>query len=203
MGNKLMIIGLTGGIASGKTTVAKLFAGMGAAVLDADKISHKALFKNSRCYNKIVKRFGLDILDAYCEINRKKLAEFGFKNKTGQIALCAIIHPWVFEYIDKKIKLCKKNKDLKLLIVEAVLLIESGLYKKMDKIIVVKVNKSQQLLRAKLARNMDAELAKQRMRYQLKLAQKIKYADYLIDNRGTFKNTESQVKKIVVQLFKD
>ncbi|MFH1062080.1 MAG: dephospho-CoA kinase [Candidatus Omnitrophota bacterium] len=200
--NKLMVIGLTGGLASGKTTVAKLFAGFGAAVLDADKISHRALFKNSRCYNKIVKRFGRKILNDNGKINRKKLAELAFKNKTEQAALCAIIHPWVFEYIDKKIKLYKKNKELKLLMVEAVLLIESGLYKKMDKIVVVKASPSQQLLRAKLNRNMDEESAKQRMRYQLKLARKIKYADYLIDNQGAFKNTEFQVKKIVVQLLK-
>lgn len=199
--NKLIVIGLTGGLASGKTTTANLFARFGAVVLDADKISHKALFKNSFCYSKIVKRFGRKILENNGKINRKLLAELAFKNKTEQAALCAIIHPWVFEYIDKKIKFYKKNKAIKLLIVEAVLLIESGLYKKMDKVILVKASQRQQILRAKLNRNMDAESAKQRMQYQLNYAQKIKYADYCIDNQGTFKNIEFQVKKIVDKLL--
>ncbi|MBU1045012.1 MAG: dephospho-CoA kinase [Candidatus Omnitrophica bacterium] len=201
MDSKLIVIGLTGGLASGKSTAAKMFTAFGAIILDADRIGHKTLAKNSKCFKKIVKRFGNRILDCNGTINRGSLAKVAFKNSANQKALCAIIHPWIFEYIDKKIKLYQKNKDVRLLIVEAVLLIESGLFEKMDKNIVVKSNQAQQLLRAKLNRNMDKEAAKQRMQYQLKLADKIKYADYVIDNRGTFKNTESQVKKIVVKLL--
>ncbi|MBU1088016.1 MAG: dephospho-CoA kinase [Candidatus Omnitrophica bacterium] len=203
MNNKLRVIGLTGGLASGKSTVAKMFADLGAVTLDADLIGHKALGQNSPCYEKIKKRFGSKVLDDNGTINRKKLAEVAFKNTKEQKALCAIIHPWVFDYIDKKIIFYHKDKDLKLLIVEAVLLIESGLYRKMDLNIVVKAKQSQQLLRTKLNRNMDGKSAKQRMRYQLKQSEKIRYADYVIDNRGTFKNTESQVKKIAVKLLKN
>ncbi len=202
MDNKLKVIGLTGGLASGKSTAAQMFAALGAEILDADKIGHKALAKNSRCYKKIVERFGDKILDCNRKIDRSNLAQIAFKNSANQKALCAIIHPWIFEYIDKKIKFYRKNKNINLLIVEAVLLIESGLHKKMDGIIVVKADKSQQISRVNLNRKMNKNAARQRMRYQLSLVKKIKYADYLIDNRGTFKNTESQVNKLAAELLK-
>jgi len=202
MNNKLKVIGLTGGIASGKSTVAEMFFALGAEIIDADKVGHKALAKNSRCYKKIIKYFGDKIVDCNGQIDRAALAQIAFRNTVNQEALCAIIHPWVFEYIDKKIKFYRKNKNIKLLIIEAVLLIESGLHKKMDSIMVVKADKSQQISRARLNREMNENSIKQRMKYQISLAKKIKYADYVIDNQGTFKNTELQVNKFVAKLLK-
>ncbi len=201
--NSLKVIGLTGGLASGKTTVGQSFANFGAVVLDADKIARRALYKNSKYYKQIVVRFGRGIIDQNGTINRGKLAEIAFKNKKEQKALCDLTHPWVFDYVEKKIKTYKNDKDVKLLIIEAALLIESGLYKKMDKIVLVLADESQQLSRAKLTRNMDVKLAEKRMQYQMSSAKKNKYSDYVIDNRGAFENIEEQVKKIIEKILKD
>ncbi len=192
----MIIIGLTGGLASGKTRIAKMFADLGAEVLNADSIAHRALYKSTYCYKLIVGKFGKSILNPDKSINRKKLARLAFINKKKQQQLCSIIHPWVFDYIRGKIKKTEKNKAVQAIVVEAVLLIESGLYKEMDKIIVVRATTEQQLLRAVLKRKMTHAQAKQRMRFQLGFAQKSKYADYIIDNRGSLKDTEKKVKKI-------
>ena len=98
------------------------------------------------------------------------------------------------DYLDKAIKRYRRDKKAKVIVVEAVLLIESGLHKKMDKIIVVKANKSQQLLRLRQNKKMSAAQAKQRMNFQLKFKDKSKYADHIIDNRHAIKDTEVQVK---------
>jgi dephospho-CoA kinase (EC 2.7.1.24) len=91
-----MIIYLTGGIATGKSTVAKIFSELGAYVLDADKMAHKVIMKGTQAYNKIVEIFGKDILDENGEIDRKKLGKIVFKDKTLLAKLEEIVHPEVF-----------------------------------------------------------------------------------------------------------
>ncbi|MFH1093185.1 MAG: dephospho-CoA kinase [Candidatus Omnitrophota bacterium] len=192
----MIIIGLTGGLASGKTRIARMFAALGAQVLDADAIAHRALFKNTHCYKQVIRKFGRSILNTDGSINRKKLARLAFVSNKKQQHLCSILHPWVFTYIREKIKKAEKNKTAKAIVVEAVLLIESGLYKEMDKILLVRSTRAQQIARAALKRKMTSVQAKQRMRFQLLFVQKSKYADYIVDNRGVLKDTEKKVKKI-------
>ncbi len=192
----MIVIGLTGGLASGKTRIAKMFAELGAEVLNADAIAHRALYKNTHCYKQVIGKFGKSILNPDDSINRKKLARLAFISDKKQKQLCSIIHPWVFAYIREKIKKTEKNKAVKAVIIEAVLLIESGLYKDMDKILLVMSTAAQQISRAALKRKMTQAQAKQRMRFQFGFAQKSKYADYIIDNRGALKDTEKKVKKI-------
>jgi len=192
--DNMVMVGITGSMGSGKTTVAKMFGRLGAAVLDADAIAHRALYKNTRVYRQILKRFGRTVLNRDRSINRKKLASTAFRSSQEQRQLCAIVHPWVFAYIDKKIKGLKRKKSIKAVIVEAVLLIESGLYRRVDKTVVIKATQAQQRMRAMKKRKMTLSQVKERMRFQLPLSIKIKYADYVIDNRGTLSNTERQVK---------
>ncbi|MCG2712438.1 MAG: dephospho-CoA kinase [Candidatus Omnitrophica bacterium] len=192
----MIIIGLTGGLASGKTRIAKMFADLGAQVLHADSIAHRALFKNTYCYKQVIGKFGKSILNADGSINRKKLARLAFSSDKKQQQLCRVIHPWVFAYIREKIEKIEKNKAVKAVIIEAVMLIESGLYKDMDKILVVRSTAAQQISRATLERRMTQAQVKQRMRFQLGFTQKSRYADYIIDNRGALKDTEKKAKKI-------
>ncbi|MFH1459946.1 MAG: dephospho-CoA kinase [Candidatus Omnitrophota bacterium] len=192
----ILIVGLTGGIASGKSVVLKMFKKLGAIVYDADRIAHQALFKNSECYKLVLDQFGKEILNSDGSINRKKLAKIAFINKDKQEQLCRIIHPWVFEYLKQKITLYKNSKTKKVIVVDAVLLIESGLYLGMNKIIVVKATKQQQYKRAHKFRTMSPSQVKERMQFQMANPEKIKYADYVVDNRKTLKYTERQVKKI-------
>lgn len=192
----MIVIGLTGGLASGKTRIASMFAALGAQVLNADSIAHKALYKKTICYKQVIKKFGLSILNADDSINRKKLARLAFVDNKKQQQLCQVIHPWVFAYIKKKIKKVEKSKAVKAVIVEMVLLIESGFYKEMDKILLVKATTAQQFSRAILKRKMTLAQVKQRIRFQLGFNQKSKYADYIIDNRGELKDTRKIVKKV-------
>jgi len=197
----MIVIGLTGGIASGKTSIARIFAALGAKVLDADKIAHRALYKNTIPYKQVIWEFGEGILNTDGSINRKRLARMAFVSDKKQQQLCRIIHPWVFEYIRKKIKKAEKNKTVRVIIVEAVLLIESGLYKSMDKILLVKAAVGQQISRAILKRKMTQAQVRQRMNFQLEFTQKSKYADYIIDNRGALKDVKKKVEKIWKTIF--
>ena len=130
------------------------------------------------------------------------MAEIAFKNKKNQKALCGFTHPYVFDYVQRKIDKYRKKNDKMILVVEAALLIESGLYKKMDKVILVRAPIERRLERVERFRNMDREKAEQRIKYQLTDERKIKYADYVVDNQHAFKNTEKQVKKIIKELIK-
>jgi len=198
----MVVIGITGGIASGKTEVSKMFKRLGARILDADIIAHRALYKTTLCYRKILKIFGRGILNKDGSINRKKLARTAFSSKLKQEKLCAVVHPWVFNYIDKELEKLKRKKEVKAAVIDAVLLIESGLYKKVDVIVLVNSTVSLQLKRAVKKRNITAEDAKKRMSFQLDFAKKKKYADYIVDNCGTLKYTRSQVNKIWKLVFK-
>ncbi len=199
----MIIIGLTGGLASGKTTISKMFAEFGAEVLNVDSIAHRALYKSTRCYKQVIGKFGKSILNPDESINRKKLARLAFISERKQQQLCSIIHPWVFDYIRKKIKKIEKSKTVKAIVIEAVLLIESGLYRDMDKILLVRSTIEQQLSRATLNRKMTHAQAKQRMRFQLGFAQKSRYADYIIDNRGTLKDARKSVEKVWRSILKN
>lgn len=205
----MLVVGVTGGLASGKTVVAQMFHRLGAVVLDADKIAHRAIYTHSSCYDKIVRAFGRVILNSNGSINRKKLAAIAFKDKKKQKQLSSIVHPRVIAYIKKKIgeyrkkktkgPLLKRNRKvhphrINVVVVDAALLIESGLYKNMDITIVVRSTRQQQIQRALERGRMSYQQAKQRIRFQLPLHKKIKYADYIIDNQKGLKHTEFQVK---------
>lgn len=196
----MAVIGITGSLASGKSTVASVFGRCGAVIFNADTIAHRALFRNTQCYEKLIKRFGSVILDRRGLINRKKLAAAGFADKKSERDLCAIIHPWVFAYLDKHIGVCQKKCPRKAIVVDAALLIESGLYRRMDAVIVVRSTLAQQKRRAAAGRNMTAEQFQERVRFQIPFGEKIKHADYVIDNRGALRDTESQVRKLCKQL---
>ncbi len=124
------------------------------------------------------------------------MGAIAFKNKRNQRQLCSLIHPWVLTQIRKRANKYRKLKSVKVLIIDAALLMESGLYKEMDVNIVVKSTPAQQIKRAARRDEVSIFQAKQRMQFQMPLPEKIKYADCVIDNCGSMKRTERQVKKI-------
>lgn len=197
----MVVIGITGGLASGKTEVSRMFKRLGAKVLNADIIAHRALYKNTRPYRQVIKLFGQEIVNRDGSINRKKLGRIVFSSKSKQRRLCSIVHPWVFNYIESALQNLRRRKKLKAVVVEAVLLIESGFYKKVDIIVLVKSTVKLQLMRATKKRNIAAEDAKKRMSFQLEFAKKKKYADYIVDNCGALKYTRSQVNNIWESIF--
>lgn len=176
-----------------------MFGRCGATVFNADRIAHRALFRNTSSYRKLITRFGKVILNKRGGIDREKLAAIGFADARNERDMCAIIHPQVFAYLRRNIRMCRKKNPRRAIVVEAPLLIESGLFRSMDTVIVVRAGLPQQRRRA-AERSMSVEQFRRRVRFQMPLREKITYADYVIDNRGTLKYTERQVRDISKQL---
>jgi len=187
-----MIIGITGSFGSGKTTVAKMFGRLGAYAIDADKVYHSLIKPEKNCYKKIVRHFGKDILSKSGRVDRKKLSRIVFKDKSKLKLLNNITHSEII----KEIKRIIKSKKEKVVIVDAPLLIESGLYKEVDKIILVANEKEEQVKRAREARGLSAEETLKRIRMQMPFNKKLAFADFIIDNSGSKTKTLTRVKEI-------
>ncbi len=194
----MLKVGLTGSIATGKSTVEKIFKKLGIPVIDADEIVHQ-LLKRRDIKEKIVNLLG-DVLDKNGEIDRKKVAEIIFSNPEKRKQLEQIIHPEVFKYIQDWLKAQEKNKN-KIAIVSVPLMIETGSYKNYDKIIVVYAPEEIQLKRL-IKKGMSEEEARKRINAQMSIDEKLKYADFVIDNTGSLEDLEKQVLNIYKKLEK-
>jgi len=181
-----MIIGLTGVFGSGKTTVAKLFVKHGYKHINADEIGHK-LLNGKAVKNKIVRAFGKSILSKG-EVDRRKLKDIVFYDHAKLKRLNKIIHPLIIKEIIKE----SKGANI---VIDAALLIESKVTDLVDKLIVVKVNKKEQLKRV-LKRGYNKKEANNIIKSQLSQKEKLKYADIVLDNSKSLDNTKKQVKKI-------
>jgi dephospho-CoA kinase len=170
-----MIIGVTGSIGTGKTTVAKMLGRLGAYVIDADAIVHRLLNKSTR----------------------KKLAAYVFDNEEALKKLCGRIHPKVKREILKRIKSRKSGRAI---VIDAPLLIECGLDRKCDYVIVVKASRTKQLERARKKLSIPKDQILKRLRMQMPLREKISMADLVIDNNGALNDTEKQAGKIWEEL---
>ncbi len=196
----MLVVGLTGNFGAGKTTVARIFEELGAKVLDADQIAHR-LISPGGAFKKVIRVFGRDILKDE-EIDRKKLASIVFKDHKKLETLNRLIHPKVVQEIRRQIAFFKREKTAPLVVVEAALLIESGLNALMDAVIMVKATRALQLRRVTGKRGFKRNDALQRMKAQLPLREKLKYADIVIDNRGTLQQTQRQVQEVWQRLLK-
>lgn len=191
-----IVIGLTGSLKTGKSSVAMMFAKCGAELVDADKIAHRLLYRNGKCFRPIVKMFGQDILDRG-RINRRKLAAIVFNSKAKLSKLNKIIHPAVTRDLVKRIRKFKSKKGGKLvLVLEVPLLFEVGLDAFVDWTVVVKCNQEAQIQRSVAQLKITRKEALLRIKAQMPLAEKVKRADIIIDNGKTILETKDQVKQI-------
>lgn len=191
-----MIVGLTGGIASGKSTVSNLFRKCGIEIVDADKVA-KEVSEKKESIEKISSIFGKDILDSDGKIIREKLREKAFKNRELLQELNKIIHPQVMEYFKRK---KEKNSKDEILIFDIPLLYEAKMEYLCDKIIVVGVDTQKQIRRVVARDGSSEELAKKIISNQMSLDEKIKKADIVIMNDGTLEELEEKVMKIYREL---
>ncbi|MDD5174601.1 MAG: dephospho-CoA kinase [Candidatus Omnitrophota bacterium] len=195
----MRIVGLTGGFGSGKSFVASLFKSLGAKVVDADKLGHRAMKRGSVVYRKIVAAFGKNILKSDLSINRKALAGIVFANKKDLARLNDIIHPGIIREITGRIRTAAKNE---VLIVDAPLICETNITGLMNVLIVVKASKKNQMERSSRKFCMKTGDVRKRIAMQMPLNKKIRMADYIVDNNGTRKDTKKQVRKIWQELKK-
>lgn len=192
-------VGLTGNIGCGKSTVAKMFKELGAYVVDADKLIHSFYKKGHPVYKKVLETFGEGILNEKGDIDRKKLADVVFSDEEKLRKLEKITHEALYEEL-KKIE--EKLPRDSILILEASLLVEKGSYKKFDKLVVVYAPYEVCKERA-LRRGIPPEDFERRWQLQMPIEEKVKYADYVIDNSGDFEKTYLQVKEIYKKLKSD
>lgn len=191
-----MIVGLTGGIASGKSTVSNLFRKYGIEIVDADKVA-KEVSEKKESIEKISNIFGKDILDSDGKIIREKLREKAFKNRELLQELNKIIHPQVMEYFKRK---KEENSKDEILIFDIPLLYEAKMEYLCDKIIVVGVDVQKQIRRVVARDGSSENLAKKIIFNQMPLDEKIKKADIVIMNDGTLDELEEKVMKIYREL---
>ena len=194
-----IIIGLTGGIASGKTTVSNMFIEKNIPVIDTDKIAKELLSIDTEAYNEVIEMCGPDIKLSNNEINRKRLASIIFANKDIRDRLNSIIHPRV-----KKIMMSEvarhKQMETKVIVIDVPLLFESGFDKYVDETITVFVNFESQLDRLMSRDQIDMEYANLKIKAQLPLSEKVKQSTYVIDNSLSILETKKQFIKILEKI---
>ena len=205
----MKVVGLTGGIATGKSSALRMFRKMGAKVLDADEIVRK-LYRKESVKEMLVLNFGGNAVDAGGNVDRKYLAEIIFSGRDARLRLNGIVHPLVNDEIRKRIAAFrkvkgrkggkKKNKKSGLLVVEVPLLFESRSEKMYDRTIVVGCERKVQFARMKKAGISKKEAVK-RIATQMPLARKSEKADFFIGNNGTVKGLETEVKKVFEKII--
>ncbi|UQZ46976.1 dephospho-CoA kinase [Bacillus sp. PK3-037] len=191
-----LVIGLTGGIASGKSTVANMMTEKGITVIDADIIAKQAVEKGMPAYRQIIGEFGEDILLENGDIDRRKLGALVFTNEQKRLALNSIVHPAVREEMLKRRDESIANQET-FVVLDIPLLFESKLESLVDKIIVVSVTKELQLARLTKRNQLTEEEALSRIRSQIPLEEKVSRADNVIDNSGTLEETKQQLEEIL------
>lgn len=193
---RMLIIGITGGMGTGKTTVAKMFLPFGARIIDADKIAHSVMKPQTDTWRKLLAVFGKEISGGNGTINRKKLSEIVFRKEPHKLEkLNCIVHPEVKDIILKRIQDARKS-GLDTVVIDAPLLIEAGLQTIVDKLIVVTTGNKTQEERNRSQHKLSLQEIRARISSQLSLSEKEKRADYIIDNGGSLENTRKQVKEI-------
>ncbi|MGC2112841.1 MAG: dephospho-CoA kinase [Candidatus Korobacteraceae bacterium] len=198
----MLRIGLTGGIACGKSTVAEMLVKRGAHYLQADSLAHQLYLPGTPTYDEIVRRFGRDILNPDGTINRSRLANLAFPDRIGD--LNAIVHPAVIAAQNHWMAEVEGRDPNGVAVVEAALLIEAGAAKDFDKIIVVTCDAERKTARYAERTRVSLETARaevlRRSKAQFSDEDKARHADYVIENSGTVEDTELQVEKIWKQL---
>ena len=190
-----LIVGLTGGIACGKTTVAGIFRDFGADIIDADLVGHQVLKDDLSVYEKIVNTFGRRVLNDRGEIDRSKLGRIVFDSPDCLRVLNGIVHPPVIERIKAEIERKLSSAKCKIIAVDIVLLIEANLTYMVDAVVVVYADEEVQMQRL-MQRGLSQEDAEKRIRSQMSSREKTRFADFVIYNDGSLSDTRKQVKQI-------
>jgi dephospho-CoA kinase len=205
----MLRVGLTGGIASGKSVVGEMFVAQGAKLVHADQIAHELMQPGQPVYQEVVRRFGPGILNPDGSVSRPKLAEaaFGFphKNVPSRVEeLNQIVHPSVLRVQEQWMEQVGRNESRVIAMVEAALILEAGAESQFDRLIVVTCRPEQRIRRFAERMKLDLETARmevtRRMAAQMPDEEKVKRADYVVDNSGSLDRTEKQVREVYGEL---
>ena len=193
-------VGLTGGIASGKTTVASTFRRLGAVIIDADAIAHDLLASGGSAYEAVVSRFGDGILDGERRIVRSALAGIVFSDAAARADLEALMHPRIFDLAERRMASELARRPAPIAVVEAALLVETGSYRRFERLVLASCSRETQLQRL-TARGLSAEQAFARIEAQGSLESKKAVADFVVDTEGTLEETREQSERVYASLL--
>ncbi len=193
----MILVGLTGGVATGKSTVAAMFKQCGAVVIDADVLAHEVVRPGKPAWQEIVRRFGRSLLNADQTLNRQALGQIVFGNRTKLRQLERIIHPRVAREQAKLTRQAARSNPQAVVVYDVPLLFEAGIDRRVDKVIVVTADRQTQITRLKKRNGLTKSQALRRVRSQMPLSRKIRMADLVLD--GT--KDRRSLKKDVTRLF--
>ena len=191
----MFVIGLIGGIGSGKSSVSAILQSLGIEIIDADKVGHEAYTPNSEGWKKVISVFGQDIVGPENEIDRKKLGGIVFSDPSEMEKLNKLMHPIIHNLVEEKIKLLS-NQGVKVVVLEAAILIEANWQDLTDEIWLAKSNQEVVIERVQLRNNFTREEIIKRIQSQMSNDEREKHSDIVIDNNGTIEQLEKKVKTL-------
>lgn len=195
----MLKVGLTGSIAVGKSYVLSVLAELGCATFDADKLAHLVMEPGRPAYEDVVREYGREVLAQDGSIDRKKLGAIVFADEVRRKRLNEIVHPRVIEEQNRVLSDAEARDPNGIAVIDAALMIESGGYKRFDKLIVVYCDREKQIERLMRRAGITRAEAEQRIAAQMSSEEKLRYADYRIDTAGSFEDT----RQIVVAVHTD
>jgi dephospho-CoA kinase len=198
----MLIVGLTGGVASGKTVVSQVLREEGAHVIDADQIARELVQPHKPAWNELIKAFGQEILQEDGSIQRKKLADRVFGDPKQRKLLNQILHPRIKEEMDRRTKEIGERDPEAIVVIDAPLIVELGDHREMDKLIVVTSTQTQQIERLKDRDRTDTEESLRIISSQMPLEEKLKFADYVLRNEGSMEEMKKKAKEVYQELKK-
>ena len=196
----MISVGLTGGIGCGKSTVAGIFASLGAVTVNSDEIGRTLMQPGNVVYDRIVSGFGSEVVDSNDQLDRAKLADIVFHSSDKLKHLNAIVHAPVLREIDRQVQLARRKDPNTVILVESAVLFEAGQNRRFDKMVVVWCRPDQQVERYVAKASISVEDVQRRMAAQMSGEEKKRLADYVIDTSGSIEDSESQSKEIFTQL---
>ncbi len=195
-----MLVGLTGGVATGKSLVAEELERLGAELIDADAVSREIMVKGSPAYEDILKEFGPGIMAADGSIDRKALGRIVFADPEKLARLNALTHPRIIERIRARTETLKKKPGNPIIIINAALLIEAGHHKEMDRVVVVSAPVDLQVERLALRDGLDKDSALRIIKAQMPIEKKAALADYVVENSGTVAEAIEKTRELYERL---
>lgn len=198
----MLIVGVTGGVASGKTTVSRMFEKEGAYLIDADQIARELVQPRRPAWKEIVRVFGREILQKDGTVDRKRLAKQTFVDSKQRRLLNDILHPRIKREVRKRVKAIEKKDPEAIVIFDAPLLVETGAHHEVDRVVVITSKETQQIERMKKRADMSEEETRRIIASQTPLEEKMKVADFIIRNEGPIQKTQKRVSEVFQQLKK-
>jgi len=196
----MLIVGLTGGVASGKSAVSRIWKEEGTYLIDADRIARELVQPQRPAWRAIIKAFGKEVLQRDGAIHRKRLAARVFSNPTERGSLNHILHPRIKKEIDRRLKGIGQRDPKAIVVIDAALLIETGYYRSVDQVVIVISKKKQQVERLKRREGMNQKQAQGIIDAQISSEERMKVADFVIRNEGSLEETEKKAKEVLQKL---